>query len=643
MTCSVHAPRRRGAASRRVPRVASLAAALAAALALVGGGVPAVSSPAPVAAVTCPSSLQALIDATPSGGTVTVPPCTYHQSLQVKRSITIHASGATIDGDNTRSTGVVVTGDDVTIDGLTVTRVHSDSHVGAVNLQAGDRFTFRNGVIRDSSTVCLGMHGGAHARVTNTELTGCGKEGYFLNGMSDSLLDHNRIHHNNMALAYDWFVEAGGGKTMASTRVTFDQNEVAFNRGPGIWFDVGAKNAVITGNRVHDNDREGIFFEISSGATITGNSVWNNGWSYSPWGWGAGISVSSSDGAAISGNTVAWNARGISVISQARELSPHDHDTVKDNIIISAKGNRVAGWYDDHGGSLFASGNANSGSGDRYWVGDAEPTDYRFEWNGGCKTLACYNGTRGEEGASYLTTSERDAALGAAGIPSQSGSTVPPPGPRAGDPRISVGGPRLGARSVPAKISWTPIAIANADQVQLQRDGGSWTTLRLASPRSHSVGAALAPGHHYRARLRIRTAPSRWSAWATTATVVPGRYQERTSLATYGSGTWHRTASAGASGGHVRSATKKGAVASFRFTGRAVGWVATLGPSRGSARVYVDGKYRATIGLHAGSRQARRIVFRASWAASGSHTLLIRVNGTAHHPRVDVDAFAVIR
>ncbi len=572
-----------------------------------------------------------------------MPPCTYHESIQLKRSITLLAAGATVDGENSRSTGVTVTGNNVTIDGLTVTRVRGDSHTGAVNVQGAAGFTFRNGVARDSATVCLALHGASGAKIVDSELTGCGKEGYFLNGVTDSVLARNFIHHNNPDLASDWFVEAGGGKTMASSRVTFDANEVAWNRGPGIWFDNGAKNVVVTGNKVHDNDREGIFFEISSGARISGNAVWGNGFGFATWGWGAGISISSSDGAAVSGNTVAWNARGISVISQARQLSPHDHDTVTDNIVVSAHGGRVAGWYDDHGGSLFNAANANAGSGNQYWVGDAEPTDYRFEWNGGRRTLASYNDTRGEEGGSYLSTSDRDAALGAAGIP--------------GRERIHAAEARAAIRR-PADHRGRHAAGRDrrpgADPVDADRDRDRVPAAAPARRReldlrrpalahaSHAVTVTLATGHAYRARLRLRTPPSTWSSWATSASVTPRRFQEGASSIDYGPGTWRHASGSHASGGAVRFAKSKGATATFRFTGRAVAWVSTLGPSRGAARVYVDGTYRTTVGLHASSLHARRLVFRASWGTRGSHTIVIRVVGTAGHPRVDVDAFAVI-
>jgi hypothetical protein len=67
--------------------------------------------------------------------------------------------------------------------------------------------------------------------------------------------------------------------------------------------------------------------------------------------------------------------------------------------------------------------------------------------------------------------------------------------------------------------------------------------------------------------------------------------------------------------------------------------VAALGPGRGSAAVYVDGKYRATISLASTTYRARQVVYATSWSTSGVHTLRIVNLGTAGHPRVDVDAF----
>ena len=93
------------------------------------------------------------------------------------------------------------------------------------------------------------------------------------------------------------------------------------------------------------------------------------------------------------------------------------------------------------------------------------------------------------------------------------------------------------------------------------------------------------------------------------------------------------------SGGSLRYATAAGASANYTFVGSSVAWVSALGPGRGSAAVYLDGVYRATVSLYAATAASRRIVYAASWASQGTHAIRVVVVGTAGHPRVDVDAF----
>jgi subtilase family serine protease len=68
-----------------------------------------------------------------------------------------------------------------------------------------------------------------------------------------------------------------------------------------------------------------------------------------------------------------------------------------------------------------------------------------------------------------------------------------------------------------------------------------------------------------------------------------------------------------------------------------------MGPTLGSATVFVDGSEVATISLHRASKRTRMVVWRMNWTTSGSHTVKIVVDGTAGHPLVEVDAFAVQR
>lgn len=649
----------------RQPRLLAVLMALAVAVGLTltpPGGSPVTAA--------C-GSLQAMVNAAPAGSTITVPACVYHERVRITKPLTINATGAVVDGDSIRDTGVVVVADDVTINGLTVTHVNTTSHVGAVWSFGVSRFTFRGGAARDSGRICLALDGGSGHRVLDSELTGCGEEGYFMNGVSDTLFAGNHIHHNNTALAWDPADEAGGGKAMASQRVTFDRNEVDHNGGPGIWFDNGVVDAVATNNRVHDNDRAGIFFEISDGAEIANNAVWKNGFGYVAWGYGAGITISSSDRAIVHGNTVAWNARGISVISQARLLQPHTGNVVHDNVVISQDADLVAGWYDDHGDTLFSPGSGNTGYGDRFWVGVAEPSVDRFAWGGPIRALAAYNATPGEEGATYLSDAARDAALAAAGIPGIDGtppsaSPGPTPTPTPGPPSASPGptppsasspptplvapvpAPVLGpgemtaSAAVPGRITWASATGATAYQVQIQRNGGGWASLATAGALARSARVTYTGTTRYRARVRARDATGAWSRWVTGSSAAVVRSQE-TAPAIAWTGAWTRARLSGASGAAVRFATNAGATASFTFTGRAVSWVAPVGPTRGSARVYVDGTYRTTVSLYRLGTIARSLVFSMAWSSSGPHHVVIRVVGTGGHPRIDVDAFLVLR
>jgi parallel beta-helix repeat protein len=371
---------------------------------------------------TCGSSLQSLVNAASAGATITVGACTYHETVTINKALTI-SGPATIDGDDTRTYGIVVGASDVTIDGLTVMDTRNPAQDGAVRVRNASRFTFRDGRILRGAGACISISGGSGHRVLNSELAYCGQEGYHGTSMTDSLYAGNHIHHNNSAHAFDPYWEAGAGKITNSARITFDGNEVDHNGGPGLWCDIDCVDITFSNNRIHHNEQSGIFFEISTGATIYGNVVWENGWSRTPWGWGAGILVSSSGGANVYGNTLAWNADGISIISQSRaDRDPTTNINVHDNIVImkasasDSSDKYGMAWLQDWSGSLYSSASNNRGTSNDYWNSQSEPS-IRYNWNGGISTLTTFNGTPGEEAGRYLTLSERDAALSQAGIP----------------------------------------------------------------------------------------------------------------------------------------------------------------------------------------------------------------------------------
>jgi hypothetical protein len=195
--------------------------------------------------------------------------------------------------------------------------------------------------------------------------------------------------------------------------------------------------------------------------------------------------------------------------------------------------------------------------------------------------------------------------------------------------------------TVPARLVWAATDGADRYQLQLKRVGGEYVAVPLSNAKAHAKSIVLLVGKDYRARVRVKVNGT-WSAWATSPIVAVSRSQETSSRIAW-DGAWKRTASASASGGHVRAIGVGDARATFTFTGRAVAWVSPKSSSRGSAEVWVDGELRTTVSLRRSSSLARAVVFTAGWSSSGEHTVEIRTLGTDGHPRVDVDAFIVLR
>ena len=107
-------------------------------------------------------------------------------------------------------------------------------------------------------------------------------------------------------------------------------------------------------------------------------------------------------------------------------------------------------------------------------------------------------------------------------------------------------------------------------------------------------------------------------------------------------GAWRTSNFADYSGGTTRSTTAAGASATVTVTVPAgevahVGLVMAKGPTRGSAKVYIDGTLKATVNTYAASAQSRVIMFERSIPA-GTHRVKIVNVATSGHARIDLDA-----
>jgi hypothetical protein len=71
------------------------------------------------------------------------------------------------------------------------------------------------------------------------------------------------------------------------------------------------------------------------------------------------------------------------------------------------------------------------------------------------------------------------------------------------------------------------------------------------------------------------------------------------------------------------------------FTGTGIAWVGPIGPTRGSARVYVDGKLAGTVQLHRSAFHARQVLFQKHFATKGQHTIRIVVARSGRPVAID--------
>jgi hypothetical protein len=199
----------------------------------------------------------------------------------------------------------------------------------------------------------------------------------------------------------------------------------------------------------------------------------------------------------------------------------------------------------------------------------------------------------------------------------------------------------LGTTAVPIKISWAGTdATSGISNYNLEEsvDGGAFSL--VASPTKANATVNLNPGHSYKFEVRATDKAGNVSGFTAGAAFTLSAFQETSSAITYSSG-WTKQAVTGAYGGSVKFATLAGKTATFSFTGSQVAWVSTLGANRGSATAKLDSGSATTVSTNGSTTKPAMVVYTKTVAA-GAHSLLLKVVGTAGHPRVDVDAFLVI-
>jgi GH25 family lysozyme M1 (1,4-beta-N-acetylmuramidase) len=201
-------------------------------------------------------------------------------------------------------------------------------------------------------------------------------------------------------------------------------------------------------------------------------------------------------------------------------------------------------------------------------------------------------------------------------------------------------GGTVGSSTVPVVTRWSGSDPSGISGYALQRsvDGGKTWVTAVGSTTATSAWQSLPAGASAVQRLRATDRLGNTTAWLSgpkASVLMSGQ----SGSAIHYTATWRTQVTTGALGGNYLYTSSAGATMTYSFTGSSIGWVATIGPNRGSAKVYVDGVYLRTISLYAARYHFRHVVWTRNWGSAVPHTLRIVAVGTAGHPIVDVDGF----
>ena len=219
--------------------------------------------------------------------------------------------------------------------------------------------------------------------------------------------------------------------------------------------------------------------------------------------------------------------------------------------------------------------------------------------------------------------------------------------PTVGMPSAAVrGSQKLSGSAIPIRVTWTGVdtggsGIKRYEIARSTNGGASWKTVST-SLTSPALNATVPSSGSVRYRARAVDKAGNVGTWIAGPTLKPRLVQQSSSTIAY-TGTWTTVNDSDCSGGSARYAKAAGATATYTFTGRAIGFVATTGPNRGRARISVNGVLQATVDLQSSTTKFRVVAWQMAWASSATRTVEIEVVGTSGRPRVDLDAFAVLK
>jgi hypothetical protein len=204
-------------------------------------------------------------------------------------------------------------------------------------------------------------------------------------------------------------------------------------------------------------------------------------------------------------------------------------------------------------------------------------------------------------------------------------------------------GTAFSSTSIPIRIAWagsdgTGVGIKSY-QLQRSVDGGTYTTITLATVLTTSYSSTVTPGHTYRFRVRATDKNGNVGLYRYSVTFKGAIYQDTATLGYVG--TWAKSSSTSYSGGTTHYTGIAGRSVSLTTSMRDIAFVGPVSSTRGGATIYVDNVLiGSTINEKSSSTLYRRVLWAMHFSSLGTHTIRIVVSGTG---RLDIDAFLVLR
>ncbi len=208
--------------------------------------------------------------------------------------------------------------------------------------------------------------------------------------------------------------------------------------------------------------------------------------------------------------------------------------------------------------------------------------------------------------------------------------------PTAAPPTTRLGfGTQIGPTATLVRVDWPaatdPTSAIAGYEVERSINEGPWGETVSRSAATRFADYTLTYDAIYRFRVRAVDTAGNWSPWAVAGTSRFHPYDDRSSRVER-VGTWRNATGASAFRQTLSGASRTSSKMRMTFTGHSIAIVASRGPHRGKARIYVDGVYIKTITTRSATSASRRVVFTYTFAAGGDAPDHARPDRDRHLP-----------